>query len=83
MGSPQRTAPSLFGGGTEAELLAASGLQKWRVMRAIGATDRLIAATNDRLNQCVRIFASRYRVDIVLSDLVPGGSVTRPVTGHL
>lgn len=67
----------------EAELLTASGREKWRVMKAVGATNRRIVATSDRLHQCVRIFAAPYRVDIVLSDLVPGGSVTRPVTGHL
>jgi hypothetical protein len=67
----------------EAELLAATGLQKWRLMRGIGVTNRRIAETGDRLNQCARIFAAPYRVDIVLTDLVPGGSVTRPVTSHL
>jgi hypothetical protein len=69
--------------GLQAELRKAAGTEKWDVLRAIANVTRGIDATNKRLTDCITAFGNPYRVDLVLSDLVPGGSVIRPVTGHL
>src|SRR5882672_3048724 len=67
----------------QSQLPGLAAEEKWAALRAIAGITQRIFATSDRLNDCIRAFGPAYRVDIVVLDLVPGGSVVLPVTGHL
>jgi hypothetical protein len=67
----------------QSQLPELAGPQKWKALADIAELNGKIQATTDRLNDCIRAFGPGYRVDVNILDLVPGGSVTLPVTGHI
>ena len=67
----------------QSQLEGLAGPEKWKIVAEIARIMTKIQATSGRLDACVLAFGPGYRVDIVLLDLVPGGSVAQPVTGHI
>ncbi len=67
----------------QSQLPGLTGAEKFQVLAQINRLTTQINAANTRLNACILAFSPGYVVDLVILDLVPGGSVLLPVTGHM